>query len=94
MSQTINLDGDLKVEKAVKFLVKAIETSGNNSKPVILHSIRVAFFLEKESYSNNVVVAALLHDLIEDSATTLKEIGDNFHVSSEHSAILILHLLL
>lgn len=78
MPKTINPDDDLKVEKAIKFLVKAIATSGNNSKPVILHSIRVAFFLEREGYSNNTVVAALLHDLVEDSAVTLEEIGDSF----------------
>ncbi len=71
-------DDSLKIEKAIKYLVKAIEKSGNNTKPVILHSIRVAFYLESQKYSTEIVIAALLHDLLEDSETRLEEIESLF----------------
>lgn len=67
-------------EKAVGFLVKKITDSGNNPKPVILHSIRVTMILYNFNYEQDIIVAALLHDLLEDSSTTVDEIAKNFGV--------------
>lgn len=78
MRERDRLDRDL--ERAIVFLVLAMERSGNNPKPVILHSIRVAFLLNEQSYDPHIVIAGALHDLIEDSATTLKEIEQSFGV--------------
>lgn len=67
-------------EKAAGFLVKKITDSGNNPKPVILHSIRVTMILYNFNYEQDIIVAALLHDLLEDSSTTVDEIAKNFGV--------------
>lgn len=65
-------------EIAVGFLVKKITESGNNPKPVIMHSIRVFMTLYNFDYEPDIIVAALLHDLLEDSSTTVDEIAKNF----------------
>jgi len=36
-------EDNVQIEKAIKFLVERISHRGKNPKPVILHSIRVAF---------------------------------------------------
>lgn len=68
------------IEKAIKFLVLAIEKSGHNPKPVILHSLRVGLHLDELGHNQNVVIAGILHDLLEDSDTTFKEIKQGFGV--------------
>lgn len=66
------------VEQAISYLVKSIEETGHNPKPVILHSIRTAMYLDRNGYSADLVVAALLHDLIEDSDATIEQIRQKF----------------
>jgi len=66
------------MKKAKNFLILAIEKSGHNPKPVIKHSLRVANILEKFGYSEEVVIAATLHDLLEDSDTKVEEIEEKF----------------
>ncbi len=67
-----------RIEKALKYLALQIDRSGNNPKPVIYHSVRVALSLDKYEYSTEVVVAALLHDLLEDTGTDLEDIEKEF----------------
>jgi (p)ppGpp synthase/HD superfamily hydrolase len=69
---------DAAVEKAVVFLVQAFVASGHNPKPVILHSIRTAFRLYRQNCAQDVVVAAVLHDLLEDTDMRLAEVEENF----------------
>lgn len=72
------------IEKAITFLVKEYSRSGYNKKPVILHSLNVAFYLMDIGYGPSITQVAVLHDLIEDSKTKIsdiylkfgKEIGD------------------
>lgn len=66
------------MKKARDFLVLTIEKSGHNPKPVVEHSLRVAETLEKLGYSKEIVIAATLHDLLEDSDTKLEEIEEKF----------------
>ena len=66
------------IEKAIVFLVHAINTSGNNPKPVILHSILVGLSLAKLDYSIHVIQAGFLHDTIEDSSTGIESIKEQF----------------
>lgn len=73
-----NPQDDKKIEKAIKFLVFAIEKSGNNPKPVVLHSIKVGLYLYSQGYHRDVVIAGILHDLLEDSETTIEEIRQEF----------------
>lgn len=73
-----NLDADKQIEEAIKFLIFAIHEFGKNPKPVILHSIRVGLHLYNLGYDKDIVIAAILHDVIEDSATKIDEVRAKF----------------
>jgi len=66
------------IERAIVFLVQAITTSGNNPKPVILHSILVGLSLAKLDYRIHVIQAGFLHDTIEDSKTNIESVKEKF----------------
>jgi len=66
------------IEKAIIFLVHAINTSGNNPKPVILHSILVGLSLAKLDYPIHIIQAGFLHDTIEDSDANIEDIKEQF----------------
>ncbi len=66
------------VEKAIKFLIDSFGRSGHNQKSVVVHSIRVAMLLDQYEYRKGIVVAALLHDLLEDTDTKIEEIKSTF----------------
>ena len=67
-----------KTKKALDFLIDSIKTSGHNPKPVIFHSIKVALLLSKLGSDEDVLVASLLHDLIEDTDVTYKKLVKEF----------------
>jgi (p)ppGpp synthase/HD superfamily hydrolase len=73
-----NYENDKLIEKAIIFLVTSIEKSGKNPKPVILHSIRVSMHLESLGCSREVIIGAILHDLLEDTDVTSDEIKQDF----------------
>jgi hypothetical protein len=73
-----NHNDDRLIERAIIFLVTAIDESGRNPKPVILHSVRVAIHLENLGYSREVVIGAILHDLLEDTDVTSDQIRQEF----------------
>ncbi|OGL40455.1 hypothetical protein A3J32_01605 [Candidatus Saccharibacteria bacterium RIFCSPLOWO2_02_FULL_46_7] len=73
-----NVEDHLEYEKALTFLVENLRKSGNNPKPVGIHSVLVATRLYRHSYKKSVVVAALLHDVIEDTAVTIEEVKEKF----------------
>ena len=72
----------IKFEKAVRLLVEHFPVSDETSrKPVLFHDIRVGVYLYENGYSEDVVLAGILHDAIEWSSATekmlRKEFGDN-----------------
>lgn len=67
-----------KIEKTIIFLVNSIINSGNNPKPVITHCIRVAFKLDESGCQTDIVISALLHDLLEDSDIRYEDIKKEF----------------
>ncbi|WP_435116812.1 HD domain-containing protein [Halolamina sp. C58] len=69
---------DEEIERAMQYLVHAFESSGDNPKPVILHSTRVGMDLYDRGYEEHVVVAGFLHDLLEDTDVTADEIRSAF----------------
>src|SRR3990167_8005678 len=74
-----NPENDKQIEEAIKFLVFAIQESGKNPKPVILHSIRVGLHLYNNlNYNKDIVTAAILHDVIEDTDTKMEEVKSKF----------------
>jgi len=68
------------IESAITFLVDEYRKSGNNPKPVIFHSLRVSMKLADLGEDAAIVVAALLHDLIEDSDISPQQISQEFSV--------------
>jgi len=69
---------DGEIERALRYLVHSFESSGDNPKPVILHSTRVGMDLYDSGYDEHVVVAGFLHDLLEDTDVTADEIRSRF----------------
>lgn len=69
---------ECKIEKAVSFLAKKLKKLGKNEKPVLWHSIKVGVYLYNQNYNENVVIAGLLHDLLEDTNTQEQEIEKEF----------------
>ncbi|HBW48165.1 TPA: hypothetical protein DEF17_09625, partial [bacterium] len=63
---------------AIVFLVQAITSSGNNPKPVILHSILVGLSLAKLNYPLYIIQAGFLHDTVEDSDTNIDTVKEQF----------------
>ena len=57
---------DIDFERAVRLLVRQLPVSDENSrKPVLAHDIRVGVYLFEKGYEKDVVIAGLLHDVIE-----------------------------
>jgi (p)ppGpp synthase/HD superfamily hydrolase len=73
-----NADDNEQIEEAITFLVFAIHNTGHNPKPVILHSIRIGIHLSTLTYRKEIVIAGILHDVVEDSETSLEEIRSTF----------------
>jgi RelA/SpoT family (p)ppGpp synthetase len=56
-----------------------------DGKAYISHPVRVALELAKDNYDKTTIIAGLLHDVVEDTPTTIEEITDKF--GSEIAAI-------
>lgn len=52
--------------------------NGSGGMPYIDHPLTVAAMLEEHDYGEKVLAAALLHDVVEDSETTLEELRERF----------------
>ncbi|PID31665.1 hypothetical protein CR970_04610 [Candidatus Saccharibacteria bacterium] len=72
------------IEKALFFLSNALQESGHNTKPVMLHSIQVAEMLWERGFSEDTVIAAVLHDVVEDTDVTIEEVKQAFGVQVAH----------
>ncbi|WP_135536840.1 HD domain-containing protein [Halostella pelagica] len=69
---------DEEIERAIQYLVHSFESSGDNPKPVILHSTRVGMDLYDRDYEKHIVISGFLHDLLEDTDATSDEIRSQF----------------
>lgn len=66
------------MEKAIIMAVDCIKKKCTNEKPLILHSIRVGFKLNEFNQPKEVVIAGILHDLVEDTDCTISQIKKKF----------------
>ena len=67
------------LEQAVHLLVHAVAAKPRNGrKPVVVHSLRVAFKLMSLGYDLDIVLAGLLHDLLEKSVLTPRQVLRRF----------------
>jgi len=72
------------IDLALKFLVEKVCKDCHNKKPLLSHSVRVAFRLDSLGYDKNIIIGALLHDLLEDTNTTTEEIAKAFGKKIAH----------
>ncbi len=73
---------DIQCEKAVRILAQYMPPSDETSrKPIMFHDIRVGMYLYNRGYSEDIVLAGILHDVLEwsslDEQTLKDEFGDN-----------------
>lgn len=66
------------IEKAISFFVAEYTKTGNNPKPVVLHSLRVALVLLEFGYPKDIVIPAILHDVLEDTQVTEQQLEAAF----------------
>lgn len=52
--------------------------NGSGGMPYVEHPVTVAALLDEQGYGEETLAAALLHDVVEDSETTLEELHDLF----------------
>jgi (p)ppGpp synthase/HD superfamily hydrolase len=70
---------NLSFEKAIRLLVQhAPQSDENTRKPMIPHDIRVGVYLYEHGYSEEVVVAGVLHDMLEFTEVTGEMIRGQF----------------
>lgn len=71
MSLLLNIE----FEKAIRLLSKHMPVSDETTrKPTLFHGIRVGVYLYERKYSENIVLAGILHDVLEDTEITQDEL--------------------
>lgn len=72
-----------RLEEALHFLVRALDDKPKRGKkPVVMHSLRVAYTLVSMGYGADVVVAGLLHDILEKSQLTQAHVSRRFGIET------------
>jgi (p)ppGpp synthase/HD superfamily hydrolase len=68
------------IDKALQIASKAHEGQyrKNTKIPYITHPVAVGMILMRAGYGDEIVAAGILHDTVEDTPLTLKEINDSF----------------
>jgi len=72
---------EARFEEAIHFLCMCMKDLKNSPKPTIFHSIRVGTYLYNNNYNDDVVLAGLLHDVIEDTVITKEIIEEKFNAT-------------
>jgi len=75
MIQSLNIE----FEKAIRLLVEFFPISDESSrKPILAHDIRVGTYLYENNYSREIILAGLLHDILEFSDAGEEFIREEF----------------
>ncbi len=61
----MNIALDDKLEKAVRLLIEYVPEEKDRKKNIITHALRVGMYLYENNYSEDVVIAGFLHDIVE-----------------------------
>ena len=72
----IDLEKDL--DQVIVYLVEAASELDEVPAAFLLHSIRVGLSLQQEGYSREIVLAGLLHDVVEDTRRTVDDVRSRF----------------
>lgn len=67
-----------KIEEAVLMMVNCIRKGCRNEKPLIWHSLKVGCRLYELGLPKEVVIAGILHDLLEDTDCKISQIKNKF----------------
>lgn len=67
-----------KIEKAIRFLTNRMPNANELIKPTLFHCMRVGVMLYETSCSDEIIIAGLLHDILEDTETTTDELTEFF----------------
>lgn len=68
-----------KIEEAYLFAFKKhIDQKRKSGEPYIIHPVKVAVYLSKDGFDPTCVIAALLHDTVEDTDTSFEELEKSF----------------
>ena len=78
MEKRFDYELEKAMDEAIMVLSKAFSEPGHNEKPVTLHSIRVGTGLFDRGYSRDIVLAGLLHDILEDTDYPAKLVEEKF----------------
>ena len=65
-------------EIGIRILCEYMPNDDELSKPTLFHSIRTGTYLYEKGYEENIVLAGLLHDIIEDSEISEQKIEKEF----------------
>ena len=69
----------IEFEKAIRMLVVQLPSSENDTrKPILFHDLRVGIYLYQKGYPRNVILAGVLHDIIEWSDFTVEALRAEF----------------
>jgi len=68
-----------KSEKAIKMLCEYMPDSENLIKPTLFHCIRVGVYLYNNEYPEDIIIAGIMHDALEDTHLTEKELTEAFN---------------
>lgn len=75
----MNIELEKKMDKALHYVAKNLTLSGHNSKPGLSHSFRVGITLYSNNYDEDIIIAGILHDLIEDTDITKEDIEKDYN---------------
>src|SRR5438270_8031546 len=69
-----------KLERALRWAAVAHRSQERRGSgvPYVQHAMAVAMILDRLGFSEDVVIAGLLHDLVEDTRTTIEQLHDEF----------------
>ncbi|MFH1632259.1 MAG: HD domain-containing protein [bacterium] len=73
-----NTQLEFKIEKALRLLTEFMPADEDRKKPILMHALRVGMSLYERGYSEDVVIAGFLHDIIEWAESPEKFIREEF----------------
>lgn len=82
------------INQAIRFAARAHQgqTRKGSVTPYITHPLTVGLILSRHSLSDEIVMAGILHDTIEDCRITVKELADNFGEEVSETVLMVSNL--
>lgn len=78
MFKLIDVNLEKEMDNALHYLAQNLRETGNNSKPVLLHSFKLAMNLYMNEYEKDIIIAGILHDIIEDTDMTKESLEKDY----------------